>query len=385
MNSRELLLHGRDADLKAVGAIEDYERLEIRLRFRDVSSWILDLDAAAAGASLLSAVKAGLLVELVGGGFEFSGPVTRRQHVWEVGAEGEEVDTYSIAGVDDTVWLARRLGLPVPSGPPYTSASHDVRTGAAETVLKEYVDANAGPSATADRQVPGLAIETDAAAGATVTGRARFAVLRDLADELALAGGDLGFRVVQPSNTEALEFQVWTPEDRTGTAIFSRDLGSLRRFDHTVQAPTATYLYLLGGGEGVDRTVVEGGDADGITQWGRIEQAIDRRDTTDTTELEQHRDEQLLTQAEKLDLEVIPVDTDAVSWPDGYALGDKVTVDLDGVTYQDVIREIRLVSTADDGLVVTPFVATPGRRTLRATSRQLQRLEARIAHLERST
>src|SRR5690606_19655547 len=159
-----------------------------------------------------------------------SGPVTKRTRMFDTTQDG-----FLFEGVDDTVWLERRLVYP--SAAPYTTVAHDVRTGPATSVLVGFVSANAGPLAAADRQV--LTIGADTASGATVTGRGRWQVLLDLCAELAAAGG-VGFRV------RKRVFEPYVPVDRSASVVFSTELGNLGSFTHTEQAPDVNHVVVGG-------------------------------------------------------------------------------------------------------------------------------------------
>lgn len=69
-------------------------------------------------------------------------------------------------------------------------AGFDVRSGTVEAVMRGYVDANAGPSAIANRRITGLALGTYNTLGATITEQARYATLLDLLRLLAVKGED---------------------------------------------------------------------------------------------------------------------------------------------------------------------------------------------------
>lgn len=336
----------RNSDLTIEGQVDDFTKLEAVLRFNAASTWILDLPA---GYASLLGPGAGIVVRR-GSDVLLSGPVTLPTRSWD-----NDTDSLSVAGVSDTCYLEDRLALP--SAPPYTSAAYDVRSGLAETVMRAYVDANAGPGAAVARQVTGLVLDTDLGRGSTVHQTARFDGLGDLLRSLALAGGDLGFHVVQDGTS--LVFKVYEPSDKSATAIFSPELGNLRSFQYAPKVSDANYVIVGGGGEGTSRVFVEGGDSGEISRWNRrIEEFVDRRDTTDTAELGQSRDEELASKAEKTDLRIEPIDTAAITFGVDYTLGDLVTVVIDGTPIVDVVREVKL--TIDpDGEVIEPSIGTP--------------------------
>lgn len=370
-------IEARNSALRRLGEIDDFGKLEMPLRFNRASTWVLELDGASPALGLID-LTGGIVVERDGVAL-LSGPVGS---IKDKKASGRR--TVVVAGVDDTAALETRLALPVPAGPPYTATAYDQVTGPAETVLRYFVDRNLGPGATSARRLPHLTLAADQGRGSNVTGRGRFHTLLELLQPLALAGGDIGFRIVQVGN--ALEFQVYVPADRTATAVFSEELGNLAGHDYQQTRPVADYVYVGGQGEGTARAIVEGGDADSIALFGRREQFRDRRDAEDTAVLEQSRVEALLELQATTALSISPIDTDAVAYGRDYRLGDRVTAVIDGETIQDVIREVMLTVTPDRGEEFTPVVGTPGARApgrLGSFFGTQERQDRRLSKIER--
>lgn len=369
-------LFTRDAALRRTGQVEDFRSLTVPLRFNRTSTWLLELDATSPAVALLGRTV-GLIVERDGVTL-LSGPVVSINRE----SSGDR-DTVTVTGVDDTVWLERRLALPVPSGPPYTAAEYDDKQGPAETVLRWYVDRNLGPAATTARRLPYLTLPGDLARGSTVRGFGRFHTLLELLQPLALAGGDLGFRIVQVG--AGLQFQVYVPTDRTATAVFSRELGNLAAYAYATTAPVADYVIVAGQGEGTLRSFAEGGTQADIDVYGRIEQFRDRRDVDDPAILPQALTEALAESKPGTALSITPIDTAAVKFGVDYNLGDRVSVLIDGEQIQDVVREVTLSLTADRGEQIAPLVGTPGAANpsaLALFARQ-ERLDRRISNQER--
>ncbi len=366
-----LVLFARSRSLGRLGELDRWSSLETLLRFNSVSSFVLTVPTGTRDAALLAQAEG--LVVVRDGRTLLSGPILSRQAKVE-GAEGE----LTFAGSDDSVWLARRLALPVPSGPPYTAASHDIRSGAAETVLRGYVDANLGPGATAARRLAGLTLPASQGRGASVRGEARFDSLLLLMQTLALLGG-LGFRLVQVG--PGLELEVFQPADRTATAQFSLGLGNLRGYSYSAEEPTATYAYVGGQGEGTARTIVEGGAVDPPF---RAEVFRDQRNTAEVAGLEQSRAEALLDGQARTALSLSPVDLPSLRFGRDYGLGDRVSVLVERQPIRDVVREVKLAFTAE-GETLEPVVGTPGAASPDAPRllAQLARQAARLSHLER--
>lgn len=370
------LLHVRGADLRRVAEVEDFTGLEMVLRHNRTGSWLLDLPATSEAAGLLASFSAGLVVTR-DGVTVLSGPVTG------IGRDLDaSTDSLTVSGVDDDVWLDRRLALPTPLGPPYTSA-YDIRTGPAETVMRGYVDANLGPAARPERRVPGLTLAPDLGRGVTRTGRGRLQTVADLIRPLALTGGGLGYRIVQQGN--ALVFEVYESADLTATAVFSEEFGNLLGYTYEAQAAEANYVLAGGGGEGTARVFAERGDSASIVRYGRIETFKDQRQTSDPGELQQAIDEELADRAEQVGLSLRPADTDSLKFGRDYNLGDRVTVIVDGTPIQDVLREVR-ITLDSSGATVTPTLGSPaGPRpgTVLALFDRMRRLGARVSTVER--
>ncbi len=384
-------LYLRAEDRTRVGEIDDYLGAGFTLRFNAPGRWQVTLPASS---PLVGEVKPGCGLVLVRDGVTLlSGPMRQYKRVSRAvaGEGGGEEDTLTIGGPDDTGVLRRRLALPVPlTATPgdYAAAEHDIRTGTASTVLRAYVDANAGPGALARRRLPGLVLGSDPLIGTTVTGRARFPVLLDLLSDLALAaaddGSDLGFRVAQVGTD--LRFEVYQPRDLTAEAVFSYALGNLAGFEYELEWPEANYLYTGGQGEGTARAFDEGGDWESIARFRDIAEAFqDARDVADAGELAQRRLRGLAEGAARSALRLTPVDTDALTFGTHYGLGDRVQVVADGEAIEDVIREVSLRLDPEEGDVLTPVVGPPttlGAGVLSDIFRSFQRLAGRVGNLE---
>jgi len=370
-------IYARNGALQRVAEIDDYQALEMVVRFNAVGTWVLNLDRRVTAAAAMFVTGAGIVVtrdNIV----VLSGPVTKRR----VERDGENYKAI-ISGVDDTVWLARRLAHPQPgsAAPPYSSTAYDVRTGLCSTVLHEFVNVNAGAGATPGRVVAALTSITDPLIGATVTGRARWQVLITMLDELAVAGG-LGFRVVQ-SGTD-LQFQTYAPTDKSAIVKFSEELGNLSSFNYESSAPSVTYIFNGGGGEGTARTITEGQDVTGAAEWGRLEQFTDRRDTTDGAELLQDIAKTLAEGSETFGIELAPIDTASQSYGIHYQLGDRVTVVVeDDTAISEIVREVKITLAAKMAERVVPSIGTPGRRDLQRLFGAVRDLSARTRNLER--
>lgn len=366
----------RAPDMTLAGQVDDYQKLEMVQRFNDVGTWLLDVDAGIRQAPFLMLNGAGLVVT-ADGTVVFSGPVKRRERDF-----AGDHNRLRVSGLDDSEVLTRRLASPQPAtaAPPYNSQGYDVRTGTCSTILGQYVNVNAGPGAIGPRAIPGLTLAADPGLGTSITGRARWQPLPELLQGLALAGGGLGYRVLQVGT--GIQFSVYAVVDRTTSVIFSTDLGNLEAFAWSEEAPDTNYVYVGGGGEDTARTVYEGQDSASIGRWGRIESFRDRRDTTVAAELAQAAIDELQKSAGQTSMAITPIDLPQMAYLTHYGLGDKVTAVMDGVPVQQVIREVK-VTLDENGAFVVPTIGTPGRQDLLGIFDRLREAEARLVTLER--
>lgn len=335
----------RGSDLALLARIDDFTQLNVVLRFNAEGTWVLTLPADGDIAPLVEwgdgiIVKRNNVVLL-------SGVILRMQRDWSAGT-----NHLVLSGVDDTGRLGDRVAVPVPAGPPYSAQEADVQSAIGETILRAYVNNNAGPGAIVTRRIPGLVLGTNGGLGVATVVRARFQNLLLILQQAASMGGDLGFKVVQVGTT--LEFQVYQPVDKTATAIFSSGLGNLRAFSYTRAAGTATYMYAGGGGEGTARVISEA-SSPLIYTYGRIERFMDRRDIASAPELVTVAQDEVDKAADQRELRLSPVETSALQFGTHYNLGDRVTVVVDGVAIRDVVREIHL-SLGSDGETLEPVV-----------------------------
>ncbi|RKT49365.1 siphovirus ReqiPepy6 Gp37-like family protein [Saccharothrix australiensis] len=377
--SDEWKVYVRTPALRREAEVDDYAQLDTYTRHRDVGTWAMEIDGRSPNAGLL--VRPGWGIEVVrNGATVFSGPMRRPER--QVDETGNAV---RITGWDDMVWLRHRLVHPEPTtpAPPYSTSDYDVRTGHCSAVLLYYVNRNAASGALSPRRVPGLQIAADPVAGTTVTGRGRWQQLLPFLQDLAIAGGDIGFRVRQDG--AALVFEVFRPRDLSSRIKLSTELGTLARYEYAISQPAANFFVVGGSGEGTARTVREGQDAASIAAgWPRIERWVDRRDTSDTGVLDQEIRAQVLSEAGEVSLGITPVDLEHMTYLTDYGVGDTVSTVVDEITLTEVIREAR-VQLRPDGVTIAPSIGTPSSthaHLLRAF-RALHDLDGRLSKLER--
>ncbi|MFD8527808.1 hypothetical protein ACFV0L_10410 [Streptosporangium canum] len=257
----KFLVEVRNRNYERIGVIEQYTVLDVIPRFSDVGTWSITLSADSPERPLLQ-VGHGVIIWVEGHATPvMSGPITRIRRDWSASAPGRGMVVYS--GVSDESILWGRIVYPFPAGALNNQSDRDGGRQTAGSAIAYLVDKNAGPGAQLGRQVPSLAV-LPSNSGPVVSWNSRFDVLGTKIQELALANG-LGFRLLQ-TETEAIEFAVYEPRDRSGTAVFSVDQGNLTDFTYVLEAPTATRFVVAAQGEGRNRYLMGYNSESGSTE-----------------------------------------------------------------------------------------------------------------------
>lgn len=295
-------------------------------------------------------------------------------------ASTELATGYAQHGVDGDLALVIRIETTQDGVIDITGQEFDERAGKAETVMKEYVDYNLGPNAHVDR-ADVVTIENDLASGTDVIEKARFEILLDLLQKIGIDGGGLGFKVVQDDTD--LEFQVYTPTDKTSEIVFGKDLGNLPKAKFVYKRPKANYIFAGGDGDGIDRVLFGKGDSASISTHGRVEKFVDDGRSDGGVELEITANERLDVDGEMTNLELTPIDLPNMTYGEDYELGDKVKVKIRGVAIEEIIREIRIKITANE-TIIKPYIGSSKITTnspLANTFTRLKNVEKTIRYL----
>ncbi|HEX2315162.1 MAG TPA: hypothetical protein VHJ17_15575 [Thermomonospora sp.] len=373
----------RDQDRRLIGEVGAEHTLEIVDRHLAVGSWSITVDAGSRDARLLRDGHG--IVFLRDGAIAFSGPtrLVERVHNADEGGYG----TLTASGTCDLAWLSRLvypeatttdLGATART---FAVTSYRLGPAKAETVLRTLADKHAGPGAATARQVPGLVLApVDQQQGADVTVSARFDSLLETMLDTA-ARGRVGFDVRQRLDGR-LELSVYPERDRRAHARFSIELGNLRSYQYTINPPEATFVVVADEGENTARRYWGFGRPDPLWPGLRIEDFLDGADlegdaqakaqAAATARLDETRGMASVT--------FEPIDTEAVVLGRDYRKGDTVTVEVDGLPYSDVVREIRYTRTADEGQVIMPVVGQDEESP--RIYRRLARLQRRVHSLE---
>jgi hypothetical protein len=213
-------IHIKDQSGALVGILTDWKSLEFKRKLNDISECTLELSGIDSHINLFDLDGQ---IEIwrcdadasIAWYLEFEG--LHRTEQRETKGKGELLYTSKGVGYNDL--LNRRIIL-------YNSSSaYTDKSAVGETAMKEYVDENAGPSATSGPRLlesgvtTGLSIEADAAAGAVWTGAQAFknllSTLQEISKSVSLDFGIVGV------GAALFEFQVraiWGA-DRTNVGL----------------------------------------------------------------------------------------------------------------------------------------------------------------------
>ena len=380
-----------DLDLNVVGdPLDGWTDIDLTLRYRQPSSGVLTIPAYPEVIAQLGVDEPRRAVIMRDGEIVLSGPIEQPMAPYQRtlpgsdGAGDARPGTLQLAVVDDLAHLAGRLVYPDPTAAADSqTASHYTDSDTAETLMRDLVNLNAGPGALPDRQVPNLALGAVAGVGSTVSVSARFSNLLTELQGLAVAGGDLGFRIRQDAGQ--LLFEVYQPRDLTATARYSWDLGNLRSVSVERSAPTVTHAIVGGQGEEENRQIVERGDAAAAARWWRMEQWVDSRHEDTMDGLEQSGDEALAEGAERVQISAVTVDTEDLKFGRDVQLGDRATIAyLPGVEVSEVVRQAHIQATPDAGEHVTVLIGSQEATTDPDWVLLARRIHRRLTRLETS-
>lgn len=346
----------RGGDFSMLGTIDGYTSLTATPKFNDVGAWSLTYPADSVAAQLLSA---GTGVQIFRQGQLSSPPIISGpvQAISEAFSNDRGNPQLTFSGPCDNFFLAARLAYPDPAatGTVYSSA-YDVRSGDAETVMKAYVDANAGPGALVARRTVGLTIEPNTHRGPAVTYSARFDGLLSLLQNLATAAG-LGFQLRQPVPGGGLVFSVYVPLDRSNVVRFSTATGSLGAYTFTLAGPTGTTAIVGDSGPDTGRSFMPFTNELAESDWGvRYEVFADASNTTDATQIAQNGAKALDSGSPQASVSFTPLDTPQRRFDIDYGLGDTVAVQVGVGAVTDVVRVVNVADDAQNGVSIVPTV-----------------------------
>jgi hypothetical protein len=333
--------------LDLLAEIDDYESLLFTRRWHEVGEFELRINRHKRHTELL---QRGNLIML--GASRNKVGIIRHREI-ELDENGKKTENWLIKGIALKGVTAQRITVP-PVGD-----SHDRASGAAETVMKRYVDNHIVNPVDVKRKIDMLVIASDQQRGSQISWESRFKNLADELIEISKASG-LGWDVILDFEQKKWIFDVFEGRDLTVNqsvnppVIFSPQFESLKQLSFVESDYNyKNYGYIAGQGEGEERRVVEVGEAEGLS---RIETFIDSRDISEEDESGQalpeeqviaklrERGQQKLSEfAQEFFLEGQILTNSPFAYEKDYDLGDIVTIQNRewGVTRDARITEIK--------------------------------------------
>lgn len=325
-----------ESDGTLLGLIDQYNTLKYSRSFYKAGAFTMEINVNTQNALLIEKGRLLLPDEYTG---ELSQIYIIESIEYTLDEAGKENEVLAVSGRSLGGMFEERIALP-PGG-----SAYDSQSGPAETVMKYYVDQNAGPSAAAARQIPNLEIAADLARGDTVYYAARYQQIAQILNEIALKAG-YGWEITYNSTTNKYSFDVIPPVDNTEgssdpvyfdvafeTIIKNRILSS--------QLDKKTYAYIGGEGEGTGRTIEETYlSASEPTGLDRKELFVDAGNISSSDDLAARGEYELLQTEEE---DIIELDYNTVgpfNYLDDFDMGSIVTVRNQSWAYQADVKII---------------------------------------------
>ncbi|MFI2031401.1 Gp37-like protein [Streptomyces buecherae] len=402
-----------DKNLRRVGEIDEWISLDFTVRLVQAGIWQLLIKDDTPQAKLIE--KGGGVAIYQDGVVKpiLSGQVDVFQKYWTTVQHTGPGSLY-IGGKCHNQLAYRRLAFPDPLRPiteqykvPKVRHVHNAPT--AGQLLFRELDMAMGPSALPDRRVAGLNL-VDRAIGIHQNDVVRWDVLGSKFEEWC-DRRTIAYRLIYNPTTQKVDLDLFQPRDRSKDVRFSTELGNLREYIWTLNAPRATRAIVGCAGEGQNRYYYQKVDSASEAEWGISHEIfVDRRDIqvrinrgtgqpakndeemTDAEfkaalEAAKEAAAEALAEGEKDgNFQIYPIDTEDCAFGRDYFVGDIVTVAVDGIEYSDVVREV--VVSVDDGGKATdikPKIGQQGSgeplnlyKTVFDMQRKLRKLEARM-------
>ncbi|KYD28186.1 siphovirus ReqiPepy6 Gp37-like family protein [Geobacillus stearothermophilus] len=333
--------------LDLLAEIDNYESLLFTRRWHEVGEFELRINRHKRHTELL---QRGNLI-MLGASRNKVGIIRHREIALD--ENGKKTESWLVKGIALKGVAAQRLVVPP------ANDSHDRASGAAETVMKHYVNNHIVNPIDVKRKIVMIVLASDQQRGSSISWESRFKNLAEELVEISKASG-LGWDVILDFERKKWVFDVFVGRDLTVNqsvnppVIFSPQFESLKQLSFVESDFNyRNYGYIAGQGEGEDRRVVEVGEAEGLS---RIETFIDARDISEEDENQQalpeaeiiaklqERGQQKLSEfAEEFFLEGQILTNSPFKYEIDYDLGDIVTIQNRewGVTRDARITEIK--------------------------------------------
>jgi hypothetical protein len=333
--------------LDLLAEIDNYESLLFTRRWHEVGEFELRINRYKQHTELL---QRGNLIMLDASRNKVG--IIRHREI-ELDENGKKTENWLIKGIALKGVAALRVVVP-PVGD-----SHDRASGAAETVMKHYLNNHIVNPVDVKRKIDMLILASDQQRGSQISWESRFKKLDEELTEISKVSG-LGWDVFLDIQQKKWVFDVFEGRNLTVNqtenppVIFSPQFESLKQLSFVESDYNyKNYGYIAGQGEGELRRVVEVGEAEGLS---RIETFIDARDISEQDEdqqalpeaeiiakLQQRGQQKLLEFAQEFFLEGQVLTNSPFVYEKDYDLGDIVTIQNRewGITRDARITEIK--------------------------------------------
>jgi hypothetical protein len=294
------------------------------------------------------------------------------------------IETMTLAFISDNAALSRRAIYQVPTkiltgNPSKFALEHDVRSGAREDLILEYINANLGPGAQAQRRLPKLVLPVSLHRGGTTQFTARMNDLAAVVRDLAEAAG-LRVRIVhdESTGTPRLVLTLEPMVDVSSDVWFGLPSSSAPAFINSwkfhYEEPQVTDAIVAAGGEALEREYAAFRDTAAVNLWGDSkEKVIDQRQTKDPTEITTAGNTALAEGATPVAVEFTIADSVDVQVRRDFGVGHRVGVELDGLPEglaDNVVRELQTTVENAGGSPVETVKAVVGTVGASVTSTQ---------------
>lgn len=312
-----------------------------------------------------------------------AGPIERYTIEQSDDGENSGVGTLTVSWSDDLSLIVSRVAYPNPALTPETQTTDEwTWTGNRELGLHALVNGQAGPGALAPRRIPKLIM--DSPVGVTATGSVT-SRLEQLGEPMRrLAADDVGFRTTQVGTD--IVFQTYELRDASDEVRFGFNVNNLRYLAFERVAPSVTTTIVGGQGDGADRLLIERGNADAETAWGRREALVSQPGTDPLADLQGAGDEELRERGETYRVQTSAWDTPEQNYPTHYDLGARVSVAVGaGQEVSERVQLVHLQGWATAGELLSAMVGTQEANNDPAWVRRIRALERQVANLSRRT
>jgi hypothetical protein len=333
--------------LDLLAELDNYESLLFTRRWHEVGEFELRINRYKRHTELL---QRGNLI-LLGASRNKVGIIKHREIALD--ENGKKTENWLVKGIALKGIVAQRITVP-PDGD-----SHDRVSGAAETVMKHYVDSHVVNPVDVKRKIDMVILASDQQRGSSISWESRFKNLADELIEISKTSG-LGWDVFLDFQQKKWIFDVFEGRNLTVNqtenppVIFSPQFESLKQLSFVESDYNyRNFGYIAGQGEGADRRVVTVGETEGLS---RIETFIDSRDISEQDEsgqalteeqviskLQERGQQKLSEFAQDFFLEGQILTNSPFIYEKDYDLGDIVTIQNRewGVTRDARITEIK--------------------------------------------